>query len=62
MRQLFKATANEAVETMIDEVVKTHGVSRTTAKKLIVNALFYNCVQDEILGQVDFLVNSEEDE
>ena len=41
---------------IIEKIMKRHNVSKTLAKKLYVNSLLYNVVQNEILSQVDFLV------
>lgn len=55
--ELFKLTANEAIQNMVDEVAESKGISKKLAKQLVINALVYNCVQDEILGQVNFLLD-----
>lgn len=55
--ELFKLTANEAIQNMVDEVAECKGISKKLAKQLVINALVYNCVQDEILGQVNFLLD-----
>lgn len=57
MKNLYKMTANEAIQNMVDEVAEAKGITKTLAKQLVINALIYNCVQDEILGQVDFLLD-----
>lgn len=41
---------------IIEKIMKRHNVSKTLAKKLYVNSLLYNVVQNEILSQVNFLV------
>lgn len=60
MRDLYKCTANEAVGYIAEDVAKAKGISKTLAKQLVINTLLYNCVVDEILGQVDFLLDGEE--
>lgn len=60
MRTLENITATEAINTIADMVCEAKGVSKTTARKLVINSLIYNCVVDEILGQVNFLMDEED--
>ncbi len=41
---------------IIEKIMKKHNISKTLAKKLYINSLLYNVVQNEILNQVDFLI------
>ena len=45
-------------ELIIDKIMKRHNVSKTLAKRLYVNSLLYNVVQNEILDQVKFLFDT----
>lgn len=60
MRDLYEYTMSEAIGFIAETVAEEKGVSKTLAKKLVVNALLYNCVVDEILGQVNFLLDGDE--
>jgi len=63
MRELYKLTATEVIDGLVDEVLGVHeGLTRQTAKKLVLNALIYNCVIEEIIGQVNFLMGIEDEE
>ena len=60
MRDLYDITATEALKDAIDRVQENNPeLSRGFCKKLVLNALIYNCVIDEIVGQVDFLLGKE---
>ena len=59
MKELYKLTANEALAYAVDEVVEEHGISKKLARELVLNALVYNCVIEEIKGQVRFLLETE---
>lgn len=62
MKELYDLTATEVINILVDDVMKQHnGLSKQMAKKLVLNALIYNCVAEEVYGQVDFLMGSEED-
>lgn len=60
MKDLWKLTANEALSPVIDEVAEEHGVSKKLARDLVMNALVYCVVIEEIKGQVNFLLEYEE--
>lgn len=61
MKQLYDYTASQVIDFMAQDVQERHNVSKTLAKKLVINALIYNCVVEEVLGQVDFLMDRCED-
>ena len=61
MKQLYDYTASQVIDFMAQDVQERHNVSKTLAKKLVINALIYNCVTEEVLGQVDFLMDRCED-
>lgn len=60
MKDLYDITATQALDGIIDKVLADNpDMSRKMAKKLVINALLYNCVIDEVLGQVNFLLGKE---
>ena len=60
MQELYDLTATEALKDAIDRVQGNNPeLSRGFCKKLVLNALIYNCVIDEIAGQADFLLGKE---
>lgn len=61
MRELYNLTASDVIAELVDDVMEAHGVSKALAKKLVVNALIYNCVQEEVYGQVAFLLGKYEE-
>lgn len=62
MRELYDLTAAQALESAIESVIENNpGMSKKQAKTLVLNALLYNCVIDEICGQVNFLMGKEEE-
>lgn len=62
MKDLYEVKASEVIGQIADDVVENLGVSKTLAKKLVLNALIYNCVQEEIISQVKFLAEIENDD
>ncbi len=60
MRELYDLKTSEVIDNIIKEV-REHdpAISSKDAKKLILNALIYNCVIEEIIGQVDFLMGKD---
>ena len=61
MTELYDITATEAINGIVESVRTNHPeLSKAEAKKYVINSLIYNCVIDEILGQVDFLMGVEE--
>lgn len=54
---LYNFSLSEVANPIIDEIALNFGVTRTKARKLFINALLYNLVQEEILGQVEFLLD-----
>lgn len=45
-------------ELIIDKIMKRHNVSKSLAKKLYSNSLIYKVVQNEILDQINFLIET----
>ena len=41
---------------IIEKIMKRYGISKSLAKKLYINSLIYNVVQNAILEQIDFLI------
>ena len=58
--ELYDITMTEALADLISRLEEAHPeLGRAQAKKLIINALIYNCVIDEIVGQAEFLLTGE---
>ena len=62
MKDLYELKVSDVIEQIADDVVENLGIKKTLAKKLVVNALVYNCVQEEIISQVKFLAEIENDD
>lgn len=62
MKDLENLTTKEVIDHLCDRVIEHDKISKAQAKKLVLNALIYNCVIDEILGQVDWLMGKDMDE
>ncbi len=45
-------------ELIIEKIMKRHNVSKSLAKKLYSNSLIYKVVQNEILDQINFLIET----
>lgn len=56
---LYDLTFEAAIEELVKDVAKDNGITKTDAKNAILNALIYNCVQEEIKGQIAFLLGNE---
>ena len=57
--ELYELTLSQAVSYAVDKVREQHPqLSNKQAQQLVKNALIYNCVIDEIVGQVDFLLGN----
>lgn len=62
MKELYNLTSKEVIDNLCERVIERDQMPKAQAKKLVLNALIYNCVIDEILGQVDFLMGKDMDE
>ena len=62
MKDLYELKVSDVIGQIADDVVENLGIKKTLAKKLVVNALVYNCVQEEIISQVKFLAEMEDDD
>lgn len=62
MKDLYELKVSDVIGQIADDVVENLGIKKTLAKKLVVNALVYNCVQEEIISQVKFLAEIEDDD
>lgn len=62
MKDLYELKVSDVIGQIADDVVENLGIKKTLAKKLVVNALIYNCVQEEIISQVKFLAEIEDDD
>ena len=53
---LYELTMSEALQESITRLEESHPeLTKKEAKKLVMNALIYNCVIDEVVGQAEFL-------
>lgn len=62
MKDLYELKVSDVIGQIADDVVENLGIKKTLAKKLVVNALVYNCVQEEIISQVKFLAEIYDDD
>lgn len=60
MRELFDYTAKQVIDDIVQEVQEEFGITKALAKKAVINALIYNCVIEEVKGQVAFLLEIDE--
>lgn len=51
---------NEAKESIVTEIMDRYDVNRKDALKLFAEAIIRNCVQDELFGEIDWLLGGEE--
>lgn len=54
---LYNFSLAEVANPIIEEIALNYGVTKVKARKLFINALLYNLVQEEIFGQVEFLLD-----
>ena len=59
MKRLENFTMKEVTDYIIEDIVKERVITKSLARKLLINALLYNVVIDEINNQIDFLINFE---
>lgn len=52
-------TLSEVVGGIVDQLKDEYSLTREQLKFMISQALLYNCVVDEIRGQINFLLNIE---
>lgn len=50
----------DATESVISEIIERYNVNRRDALKLFAESIIRNCVQDELFGEIDFLLGREE--
>ena len=61
MHDLYEITAAQAIDESVKVVMDRHpDLKKSAAKILVTNALIYNCVIEEIVGQVDFLLGCDD--
>ena len=61
--ELYDIKASEAISILADDVKERHpNITKAMAKKLVVNALVYNLIAEEIADQVDFIISKLEEE
>ena len=56
---IYALTFEAATSDLVKEIAEENGITRTDAKNALLNALIYNCVREEIKGQVAFLLGNE---
>ena len=56
---IYVLTFEEATSDLVKEIAEENGITRTDAKNALLNALIYNCVREEIKGQVAFLLGND---
>lgn len=56
---LYDLKASEIISDIAEEVMTFGEMTKSQAKKLVLNALVANCVQEEILNQVKFLLEND---
>lgn len=61
MMQLEDFTLKQVTDYLIGNIAESRGISKALAKKLFINAITYNVVVEEINGQIDFLMEYEEE-
>lgn len=59
-KDLYDVTLTQAVEDIVKNIKERYGRTKSEAKLLLNNALLYNVVRDEIMGQIDYLLNRSE--
>lgn len=63
MRDLYNITASEALSFSIEKVIEDNPeLTKKQAKVLVLNALLYNVVIAEIRGQVNWLLDKEQED
>ena len=50
---------NNTLEYIINKIVGRTGCGVRQAKTLLFNALDYNCVQEELFNQIDFILDNQ---
>jgi hypothetical protein len=56
--ELENFTAQQIITYLANDIQEKHGVSLAYAKKLLLNALTYNVVREEINAQVDYMMEA----
>jgi hypothetical protein len=56
MKELENYTLKEVTDMLIEDISKEKQVSKSLARKLLINALSYNVVMEQISNQIDFLL------
>lgn len=58
--ELHDISAAKALSFAVDRLLRIHpDMTKAQAKKLVYNAVLYNVVMDEIMGQVSFLMGED---
>ena len=57
---LYNVNASNVIKDLTNQVRDNHpNLSNVEAKKLVLNALLANCITDEIMRQVDYLIEND---
>ncbi len=59
MKELEKFTQAQIMGYLTDKIAEDFEVTKTQAKKLLLNALLYNVVIEEIENQINYLLEEE---
>lgn len=62
MLKLENYTTKFIMDYLTNSIAKEKGITKTLARKLVLNALAYNIVYNAISEQIDFIMEEDEDE
>ena len=54
--KLYDFTPAQVIGFLTEDAAETYNISKKQAKALVLNALIYHCVSEEVIGQVGFLI------
>lgn len=54
-------TTTEVINYLTNRIAEEKNITKAYAKKLLINAITYNLVIEEINGQIDFLMEKEKE-
>ena len=60
MKRLEDFTAGQVIDYLANKEAERLNISKSLAKKLVINAITYNVVVEEIENQIDFLIEEDE--
>ena len=62
MLDLMELKASDVINYLAEEQAELRGISKSLAKKLVLNALTYNLVSAEIHNQISFILGEDDEE